>query len=59
MTSRLYADHNATAPLRPEARAAMLEALDVGGNPSSVHGEGRRAKRLLEDARESLAKVLE
>ncbi|GBF58369.1 cysteine desulfurase IscS [Candidatus Phycosocius bacilliformis] len=59
MTSRLYADHNATTPLRPEARAAMLEALDVGGNPSSVHGEGRRAKRLLEDARESLAKVLE
>jgi cysteine desulfurase len=51
----LYADHNATAPLRPVAREAMLRALDVGGNPSSVHGAGRAARRLLEDARETLA----
>jgi cysteine desulfurase len=57
--SRLYADHNATSPLREEARVAMLGALDLGGNPSSVHGEGRAAKRVLEDARETLAGVLE
>lgn len=56
---RLYADHNATSPLRPEARAALLRALDAGGNASSVHAEGRRAKALLEDARELLADVLE
>lgn len=57
--ARLYADHNATSPLRPEAREAMLHALDVGGNPSSVHGEGRAARRIVEDAREDLARVLE
>ena len=56
---RLYADHNATSPLRPEAREAMLRALERGGNPSSVHAEGRRAKAMLEDAREELAVVLE
>lgn len=57
--SRLYLDHNATAPLRPSARGAMMEALDLGGNPSSVHGEGRAAKALMEDSRESLARLLE
>jgi cysteine desulfurase len=57
--TRLYADHNATAPLRPEAREAMLVALDLGGNPSSVHWEGRAAKRLMEDSRETLAAALE
>src|SRR3954467_12671515 len=51
----IYLDANATEPLRPEARAAMLEALDVTGNPSSVHAAGRAARRILEDARESLA----
>jgi cysteine desulfurase len=56
--TRLYADYNATAPLRPQAREAMLAALDLGGNPSSVHGEGRGAKRLMEDSRESLAVAL-
>jgi cysteine desulfurase len=56
--TRLYVDHNATAPLRPQARAAMLAALDLGGNPSSVHGEGRAAKRLMEDSREGLASAL-
>ena len=56
---RLYADHNASSPLRPEAREAMLRVLDLGGNPSSVHSEGRAAKRILEDARESLARILE
>jgi cysteine desulfurase len=57
--TRRYADYNATAPLRPEAREAMLAALDMGGNPSSVHGEGRAAKRLIEDSRETLAQALE
>ncbi|MEZ5924928.1 MAG: cysteine desulfurase family protein [Hyphomicrobiaceae bacterium] len=53
--SRIYLDHNASAPLRPEARAAMLAAFDLVGNPSSVHAEGRRARALVEDAREEVA----
>jgi cysteine desulfurase len=53
--ARTYLDHNATAPLRPEARAAVLAALDVLGNPSSVHAEGRRARAMIEEARESVA----
>jgi cysteine desulfurase len=53
--SRLYLDANATEPLRPEARAAMAAALDMVGNPSSVHAEGRAARRVLEEARETLA----
>lgn len=52
---RTYLDHNATAPLRPEARAAMLAALDLPGNPSSVHAEGRRARAMIETAREQVA----
>ena len=51
----VYLDANATEPLRPEARAAMLAALEVTGNPSSVHAAGRAARRILEDARETLA----
>ncbi len=47
----IYADYNATAPLRPEARQAMLDALAVGANPSSVHGPGREARKYLETAR--------
>ena len=58
MMRRVYLDHNATAPLRPEARAAMLEAYDVVGNPSSVHTEGRAAKGLLEKARAQVAEAL-
>jgi cysteine desulfurase len=50
-----YLDANATEPLRPEARDAMLAAMKVTGNPSSVHGAGRAARCILEDARESLA----
>jgi len=53
--SRYYLDANASEPLRPEAHAAVLDALGVAGNPSSVHGEGRNARRILEDARETLA----
>lgn len=56
--SRVYLDWNATAPLRPEARAAMTDALDVIGNPSSVHAEGRAARMLLERSREELAEAL-
>ncbi len=47
----IYADYNATAPVRPEAKTAMLAALEVGANPSSVHGPGRAARKLLEQAR--------
>jgi cysteine desulfurase len=51
----LYLDANATEPLRPAARAAVLAALDAGGNPSAVHGVGRAARRRLEEAREAVA----
>ena len=56
--SRVYLDHNATTPLRTEARAAMIAAMDVVGNPSSVHAEGRAAKALVETARADLAEAL-
>ena len=52
---RVYLDYNATAPLRPQAREAMLAALDRLGNPSSIHGEGRAARAQLEEARATLA----
>jgi cysteine desulfurase len=52
---RIYFDYNATAPLRPLARDKMLSALDFIGNPSSVHSEGRAARRIVEDAREAVA----
>jgi len=55
---RAYLDWNATTPLRPEARAAMIAAMDVVGNPSSVHAEGRGAKALLERARGQIAAAL-
>jgi cysteine desulfurase len=55
---RVYLDHNATAPLRPEARAAMLAAMDLVGNPSSVHAEGRAARATVEKARAQVAAAL-
>ena len=55
---RTYLDHNATTPLRPEARAAMIAAMEVQGNPSSVHAEGRAAKGLIERARAQVAAAL-
>jgi selenocysteine lyase/cysteine desulfurase len=58
MSERIYLDWNATAPLRPEARAAMLAALDAAGNPSSVHHEGRAARHLVEQARERVAALI-
>ena len=58
MTARAYLDWNATAPLRPEAKAAVLESMDLVGNPSSVHAEGRAAKALVEKARAQVAKAV-
>jgi cysteine desulfurase len=57
MTMMHYLDHNATSPLRPSARAAMLAALDAGGNASSVHGSGRAARATVDGARESVARL--
>jgi cysteine desulfurase len=58
MGMRSYLDHNATSPLRPEARDAMIAALDAGGNASSVHREGRAARALVDEAREGVAVAL-
>lgn len=55
---RTYLDWNATTPLRGEAKAAMIAAMDVVGNPSSVHAEGRAAKSLVEKARAQVAEAL-
>ena len=55
MADRVYLDWNATTPLRAEARAAMAVAWEIQGNPSSVHSEGRQARRLVEEARASVA----
>ena len=58
MAERVYLDWNATAPLRAEAREAMIAALDAIGNPSSVHAEGRAARRLMDDARRRVAALV-
>ncbi len=55
---RTYLDHNATTPLRDEAQAAMIAAMDVVGNPSSVHAEGRAAKGIVETARSQIAEAV-
>jgi len=57
VSNRTYLDYNATAPLRPEARAAALAALEAPGNPSSVHAEGRAARLIVEEARAEVAKL--
>lgn len=61
MTKRaaIYCDYNAGAPLRAEAAVAVSRALAIGGNASSVHGFGRRARAMIEEAREQLAGLLE
>ena len=56
--ARTYLDHNATAPLLPEARSALLAALGAPGNPSSVHADGRRARRVIEEARRDVAALV-
>lgn len=58
MSQRVYLDWNATAPLRPEARAAMIAAMEILGNPSSIHAEGRAAKGILERARAQVAEAV-
>ena len=58
-SARTYLDWNATSPLLPAAREAMLAALDIAGNPSSPHAEGRRARSVVETARESLGAALD
>jgi cysteine desulfurase len=58
MGDRVYLDWNATTPLRPEAREAMAAAWDLPGNPSSVHAEGRQSRRLVEQARISVANAI-
>lgn len=56
-TRRSYLDFNATAPLRVEAREACRAALDLPGNPSSIHAEGRLARALVEEARAAVARL--
>ena len=56
--SRIYLDHAATSPLRPEAKAAMEEGFAIWANPSSPHAEGRKARAALEDARERCKRAL-
>lgn len=56
--TRAYLDHNATTPIRPEAIEAVTHALAILGNPSSVHAEGRAARKLIEDARADIAQLV-
>jgi cysteine desulfurase len=58
MVARTYLDWNASAPLRPEARTAVSAALELVGNASSVHGEGRAARRVIEEARDAVAALI-
>ncbi|GLK72861.1 cysteine desulfurase [Ancylobacter dichloromethanicus] len=58
MNQRTYLDHNATSPVRPEAREALLEALDATGNGSSVHGEGRASRATIDKARGRVAALV-
>ena len=55
---RIYLDHNATTPLHPEVKSAIIESIDVFGNPSSLHEDGRRARTLIEEAREKVAGLI-
>ena len=58
MAERIYLDWNATTPLRAEARQAMAAAWALPGNPSSVHAEGRQARRMIEEARTAVAEAV-
>jgi cysteine desulfurase len=58
MPTEAYLDWNATAKLRPEAEAAVTAALNITGNPSSVHAAGRAARRLIEEARDKVAALV-
>ena len=56
-TGRLYFDYNATAPLLAEAQSAMVDAMALPGNPSSVHAEGRKSRAVITSAREAIARL--
>ena len=58
MAAAVYLDHNATAPIRPEAAEAVVCALAIGGNPSSVHAAGRAARAVVETARSQVAALV-
>jgi cysteine desulfurase len=58
MSAPAYLDHNANSPLRPAAFDAMVEALRAGGNPSSVHGAGRKARAIVDKARREVASLM-
>jgi cysteine desulfurase len=58
VNSVAYLDHNATSSLRPQARSAMERALEGAGNPSAIHRAGRKARALVDDAREHVAKLV-
>jgi cysteine desulfurase len=55
---RIYLDWNATTPLRPETKRAMAATLEIAGNPSSIHAEGRAARKIVEDTRQQLAQTI-
>lgn len=58
MAEQVYLDYNASAPLCPEARQAMIAAMDVAGNPSSVHASGRAARKIVDHARRTIAELV-
>src|SRR5512134_4131383 len=58
MHRRIYLDHNATSPLVDAAKAAIADAFAVGGNPSSVHHEGRHARGVVDHGRRLVARLL-
>ena len=53
-----YLDYNATTPIKPEAKQAVIDALELCGNPSSVHENGRKARGIIEAARSSVATLV-
>jgi len=55
---QIYLDHNATTPLHPEVKKEITKAMDVFGNPSSLHAFGRKARHLVEEAREKVASFI-
>ncbi len=58
MAEQVYLDYNASAPLCPEAKQAMIAAMDVSGNPSSVHASGRAARKIVDHARRTIGELV-